>query len=229
MTLKKEWDLWFADYSKVMLQYAKVAKAGGADILCIGTGLVESVKQQPDKWKELISEIRKIYSGKLTDAANWYEEYQLVPFWDELDYIGVQAYFPIKVEGDVSVETLKEGLKPHIDTLSEMSRRYGKKVLFTEMGYRSILNNHIEPWAWPKEWDIFTKVHSEENQAMAYEALMSSVYGQKWFAGGFLWKFDFNEDDGPEALQRYNFYPDTKKPKRSSRSFTNAGIHVSIL
>ena len=208
---KEDWDLWFADYSKLLLQYAKVAEAGGADILCIGTELLDSVKQQPDKWRELISEIRKIYSGKLTYAANWDKEYKAVPFWDALDYIGIQSYFPMKVEGDVNVENLKKGVKPYLDTLSQVSRRFNKKVLLTEMGYRSIVNNYERPWTWPMKWDIFTRVYSEESQVMAYKAIMSSVFGQEWFGGAFIWEYDFNEDDGPQAVQRYNFSPRHKK------------------
>ena len=211
---KEDWDLWFADYSKLTLQYAKVAEAGGADILCIGTELLDSVKKQPDKWRELISEIRKIYSGKLTYAANWDEEYQAVPFWDALDYIGVQAYYPLKVEGDVSVEGFKKAVKPYLDTLSGLSRLVDKKVLFTEFGYRSMVNNYSQPWAWPSDWDIFTRVYSEESQVMGYEAILSSVYGQKWYAGGFIWEYDFNEDDGPQALQHLNFSPRYKKAEK---------------
>ena len=208
---KEDWDRWFVDYSKLMLQYAKVAEAGGADIFCIGTELLDSVKKQPSKWRELIAEIRKIYSGKLTYAANWDEEYKAVPFWDALDYIGIQAYYPMKVDGEVSKESLKKAIKPYLDTLSGVSRRLDKKVMFTELGYRSIVNNYEKPWAWPTDWDIFTRVYSEENQAMAYDALMSSAFGQEWFAGGYIWEYDFNEDDGPQALQRYNFSPRYKK------------------
>ena len=211
---KEEWDLWFADYSKLTLQYAKVAEAGGADIFCIGTELLDSVKQQPDKWRELILEIKKIYSGKLTYAANWDEEYKAIPFWDALDFIGIQAYYPMKVEGDVSVESLKKAVKPYLDTLSGVSRRYDKKVIFTELGYRSIENNYKEPWAWPTDLDIFTRVYSEQSQAMAYEALMSASFGQEWFAGGYIWEYDFNEDDGPQALQHMNFSPRYKKTEK---------------
>ena len=216
---KEDWDVWFADYSKVILQYAKVAEAGGADILCIGTELLDSVKKQPDKWRELISEIRKIYSGKLTYAANWDEEYKAIPFWDALDYIGIQAYYPMKVEGDVSINSLKNSIVPYLDTLSQVSSRYDKKVMFTEYGYRSIVNNYKKPWAWPTKWDILTRVYSEERQAMAYEAILSAASGQEWYAGGFIWEYDFNEDDGPQALQHMNFSPRYKKTEEVIKKY----------
>jgi hypothetical protein len=35
---------------------------------------------RPKYWQELILEIRKVYKGKLTYAANW-DEFKRVPFW----------------------------------------------------------------------------------------------------------------------------------------------------
>jgi hypothetical protein len=60
--------------------------------------------EREDEWRALISNIRKVYSGKLIYAANFHEEYEHVKFWDALDYIGVQAYFSlaIKQEGNVA-------------------------------------------------------------------------------------------------------------------------------
>ena len=67
-----------------MLTYAAAAEEGNAELLCIGTELEEFVKKRPQYWRKLIQEIRGVYKGKLTYAANW-DEYQQVPFWDAVD------------------------------------------------------------------------------------------------------------------------------------------------
>ena len=46
-------------------------------------------------WVELIEKVRTVYSGKLTYAAN-YDNYQDVGFWNHLDFIGINAYFPLR-------------------------------------------------------------------------------------------------------------------------------------
>ncbi len=47
------------------------------------------------RWRRLISEVRERYTGRLTYAAN-FDQYELVTFWDDLDVIGVNAYFPLR-------------------------------------------------------------------------------------------------------------------------------------
>jgi len=92
---EKDWDNWFESYRKTILHFALMAEKTKAELFCIGTELRSSVKQQPEKWKELIKEIKTIYAGKLTYAANWDCNFDTIDFWNELDYIGIQGYFPI--------------------------------------------------------------------------------------------------------------------------------------
>ena len=52
------------------------------------------------------------YSGKLTYAANWgaidqnVGGYQNVPWWNQLDYIGIDAYFPIASQNNTTLAGL---------------------------------------------------------------------------------------------------------------------------
>jgi len=118
---KTEWDNWFRSYSTNMLHYAQMAETAGAELFCIGTELRSSIMEQPKAWCELISKIKAIYSGKLTYAANWHDEYEHVTFWDELDYIGVQAYFPLTEGKNPDLESIKKGWEPHLKILESFS------------------------------------------------------------------------------------------------------------
>ena len=47
------------------------------------------------EWRKLIARVRQHYRGPLTYAAN-FDQYNTVGFWDALDVVGVNAYFPLR-------------------------------------------------------------------------------------------------------------------------------------
>ena len=132
-----DWEAWFDSYKINMLHYAKMAQETGAELFCVGTELKTSITKQPERWKQLISEIKTIYKGKLTYAANWDGDYDAISFWDQMDYIGIQAYFPLTATKNPDLETIKKGWDAHIDLLEGLSQKHQKPILFTEVGYKS--------------------------------------------------------------------------------------------
>ena len=216
---KDQKDRWFQDYRKVALNYARIAQEGNASVYCFGTEFYAIIKDHDDRWLQLIADIRKLYDGELTYAANWDKEYQNIPFWNTLDYIGVQGYFPMKVKNEKNIETLQAGLRPYLDTLAHFSASNKKPVLFTEYGFRSIEENTDEPWKWFQELDVLTKVYSESDQEIAYRAFLKSIAGQSWCRGAYLWEYDINEDDKPDAIQWLNFSPRHKKAAQTIAEF----------
>lgn len=192
VTLDSEeaWDRWFQSYRTNMLHYARMAQKTGVELFCVGTELRTSIKKQPDAWRQLIAEIKTIYDGKLTYAANWYDEYEHVAFWDQLDYIGVQAYFPLTQNKNPDLETIKKGWQPHIKTLELFSKRHDRPILFTEVGYKSEASATIKPWEWGNALSILYRKKSDRTQQLAYEALFEELWHQNWFAGVYVWQWD---------------------------------------
>ncbi len=188
---EEDWNTWFESYRKTMLHYATMAEKAKVELYCIGTELRSSVKHQPKKWKELIKEIKEIYSGKLTYAANWDGAFNDVTFWDELDYIGIQGYFPLTDHANPNLESIKEGWKPHIKTLEDLANKHQKKILFTEVGYRPDASATKEPWEWGSFFfsKLYTK-KSEKTQYLAYEALYDQLWTKDWFAGTYIWQWN---------------------------------------
>ena len=87
MSTEDNWKALETSYSKFILEYAELAQETNAEIFCIGTELENFITARPEYWHDLIVEIRNIYKGKLTYAANW-DEFKRTPFWNEIDYIG---------------------------------------------------------------------------------------------------------------------------------------------
>lgn len=210
---QEDWETWFESYRKTILHYAVMAEKTNAELFCIGTELRSSVKQQPQKWIDLIAEIKEKYSGKLTYAANWDGEFDDVPFWNELDFIGIQAYFPLTENKNPSLEEIKQGWSQHIPSLEKLSKRYQKKILFTEVGYRPDESATKTPWEWGSVFTPLFKKKSEKTQYLAYEALYQKLWTKDWFAGTYIWQWnnsDFEIKGKPAQNSIAKWYSDVR-------------------
>ena len=190
MKSEDNWQTLENTYSDFILNFAKIAEETKADIFCIGTELELFVKYRPDYWTKLIKQIRQVYSGKLTYAANW-DEYRRTSFWDNLDFIGVDAYFPVSESKTPTVEECINGWQKYKETLRQFSDIYKKRVLFTEFGYRSTDFTGRKPW----DVDYSQKTVNLHAQTNATEALFETFWNEDWFAGGFIWKWFHNHPE----------------------------------
>ncbi|MFQ5525442.1 MAG: glycoside hydrolase TIM-barrel-like domain-containing protein [Thermoanaerobaculia bacterium] len=190
MRTEDDWEKWFASYRTFILHYARLAGRVGMEGLVIGTELHEAVKARPEDWRRIIREVREVYPGALTYAANWYEEYRDVSFWDELDFIGIQAYFPLSTDDSkTSVADLRKGWEPHKEAIAALQRQSRKPVLFTEIGYKSTPGATREPWKWLSREEARTAPEDLEVQARAYRAFFETFWHEPWFAGAYFWKW----------------------------------------
>lgn len=155
--------------------------------MCIGTELRSTVDGHLDQWRRIIKEVRAVYDGKLTYAANWYAEFEEIAFWDELDYIGIQAYFPLSDAPDPTVEQLLAGWRDPLRQIETVQRKFDKPVVFTEVGYRSAAGAAGKPWEWPRR-DEAVEVDLDL-QARCYEAFFRTFWARPWVAGVYWWKW----------------------------------------
>ena len=107
------------------------------------------------RWTELIERVREVYRGPLTYAAN-FDQFESVSFWNKLDLISINAYFPLRKRDlpDTSVRSRTSLFKTRwtniLQTVDALRVRQGipaHRVLFTELGYTRRANSTIEPWA----------------------------------------------------------------------------------
>jgi Glycoside Hydrolase Family 113 len=142
----EEWDRFFGDYENWIVQMARLAQAHGAQTFCIGLEFTYAQKFDA-RWRKIIAAIRQVYHGKLTYGGNW-DSFQVVPFWDALDYIGVLAYFPLTKSPDPSKTEIAAAWQKKCDELTAFSKAHGdKKFLFVEIGYNVSARAAAEPWA----------------------------------------------------------------------------------
>ncbi|QIE59422.1 glycoside hydrolase [Rasiella rasia] len=204
MNTEEEWQNFEASYREFIMLYAGLAAETEVALFCIGTELEQFIVNRPEFWTKLISEVRTIYKGKLTYAANW-DEYKRVPFWAQLDYIGVDAYFPISEEKTPSVANAQIGWQPWKAEMKEVSEANKKPILFTEYGYRSVDFSGKEPWQSSRQM----KEVNLDAQNNLMKALFAEVYHEPWFAGGFIWKW-FIEHDNVGGHDNPMFTPQNK-------------------
>lgn len=176
------------NYRAYILSMARFAEETQVDMFCIGTELKSFVEKRPGFWSSLIKEIRTIYSGDLIYSANW-DNYQHIPFWDQLDYIGVNGYFPISDQALPDVAQTSMNWNPIVEQLNSLSKRVGKRVIITEFGYRNVSYAGLEPWT----HDVQGKFRPEnEVQYNLMQSFFERVWPESWLAGGFLWNWNYN-------------------------------------
>lgn len=203
---EEDWQSWEADYTRYIMTFVKIANAQSAEAFCIGTEFKISVVKREAFWRKLIKNIRNEYKGKLTYAANW-DEYAIVPFWDELDYIGINAYFPLINEITPSVEQLCKVWKTPLDNIEQTQQKFQKPVIFTEYGYLSV--DRCAYNSWELESNITERIINEQAQANAIEALWKTCSQRKWWVGGFIWKW-FPNMQGHEGYPERDYTPQQK-------------------
>lgn len=189
MESKQEWEAWFQNYEVFIMHYAKLAQELDIEALCIGTELYITTRDHPEKWRSIIKNIRAVYDGQITYAANWYKEYEEITFWDDLDFIGIQGYFPLSTKDNPSKQDVIKGWAKHKKRIQKISEKYNKKVVFTEIGFKNTADSAKEPWTWPQQLDNNTVVKSDETQVMCYEAMFEALWHEPWVDGFFIWKW----------------------------------------
>jgi len=211
-----EWKHWEDQYNEYLQTFTNIAEKYNVEMLCIGTEIRQSTKNRTAYWMKLIEETRNNYNGKITYAANW-DEYTSITFWNKLDYIGVDAYFPIHTAKIPSVQELKLGWSEAQEELLKVSAQYNKEILFTEYGYESIDYTAIGHWNVDKD----TLEINFESQSNAYQALYESFNNKEWWAGGFAWKWHLDyRGDQIGTIKAYT--PQHKPAMKTIESYFNS-------
>lgn len=184
MTNEADWQQFFNDYYRWIRHYALLAEMYDMDALCIGTEFAKATLAREQDWRKLIHKIRGLYGGKLTYAANWGEEFEKLAFWDELDFMGLNCYYPLSTNQLATKEELSAGFAKVLEKAEKVQKRFNKPLVFTEIGFKSVQT----PWLMPHEASNDAPYFGE-HQKMCYEVVFENIRGKAWIQGILWWKF----------------------------------------
>ncbi|MDD5633900.1 MAG: glycoside hydrolase [Candidatus Omnitrophica bacterium] len=189
-TREEDWEKWFKQYTEYVDHYAAIAEKEKAEMVCVGTELTSAATVKGYMWRDVIKSARSKYSGALTYAAHW-DSYQDIRFWDILDYVGINAYFPLTEKLTPTYDELMEGWKKWLPEIEEFQARTGKPIIFPEIGCNSADGAAIRPWEHCPRSEVNLKLQEDY-----YKALLDTFWNKEWFYGLYWWYWGTNINMG---------------------------------
>lgn len=175
-------------------------------------GYATFIKHQP--------QVGGSYTGKLIYASNWGgapegnsdPEFEKITWWDAVDIIGVDAYFPLTQQSadldPTSLESAWNGQyqngpsdqKNITQRLATVAARFNKPILFTAAGYASSPGANSAPSALSGSGSASGQTQAVDGieQLNDMEALLQTFNGLPWWQGVF-WNGDAPQ--APRAQQ----------------------------
>ena len=204
------WTLWFENYRNFINHYADLAQTNDVELFIVGTEL-KSSQLLESEWRKVISNVRTRFLRKITYAANW-DSYGTnhIKFWDALDYVGVDAYFPLTNSYNPTLEQLIKAWscctasgwwgtgRNWTEELYSTHILTGKKIIFTEIGYCSQDGTNTKPW----DWHV-SSIADFQEQADCYQAALEAFKNKEWFGGWFWWNWETSPDAGGLTDKHY--------------------------
>ncbi len=190
------WQAWFANYTAFITRYAKFAQDRGVEAFVAGTELRDTTARTND-WRGVIRAVRAAYRGQITYAANWDEEAK-IQWWDAVDQIGVDAYYPVSQTDQPTVTQLVAAWMPITTHLAALSKQYNRPVILTEIGYQSRNGTSRKPSG------VLKETLDLAEQRDCYEAAMKALIGQPWLVGMFWWYATTEPMQGGTADTEYS-------------------------
>lgn len=211
MLNEEDWQSFFGYYHKWIRHYALLAEIHQMDALSVGVEFSKATLSHETEWRNLFRSLRGLYGGKLTYAANWGPEFEKVGFWDELDFIGLNCYYPLSKNENPSKAELKANFDSIKFKIAKVHAKFKKPIVFTEIGFRSINT----PWKNPHAEgdDSFNPLH----QQLCYEVVYEGIAKETWCSGILWWKFpSYLEHRGKE---NNDFTPNNKVAEETVKNW----------
>lgn len=198
MTSDAAWRSWFDLYRRFVVHHAVVAEAAGAALFCVGTEL-NGTEARADDWRRTIAAVRLATGAPLTYASNWVGGAVRVPFWADLDAIGVDFYDPPSADPEASDAALEAGVRAAARPLAALARSTGKPVVFTEAGFP------LSRASWTAPHDENTgRPASSTDCARGIAAVYRALEREPWWRGVYWWKAFSSGREAPAGERGFN-------------------------
>lgn len=185
----EDWDAWRRGYRDAVLTFAGMAAEERVDALAIGSELTELALARPGFWRELAGDVRERYPGTVTYAANWDREFERITWWDAVDAVGVDAFWPLAERADEtpSEAALESRVSEVAAALAEVSRRNERPVILTEIGYRSARGAAYRPWEWTDDRRASPDPELQRRIYAAVARQLDPGAEAGWLRGAYFW------------------------------------------
>jgi len=183
-------DEWFESYSSFINFFAGFAEQNGIELFCVGCEYT-ATSGETEQWENVIQGVRQRYSGPITYAADW-TNFQDIEWWDSVDYVGIDAYFPLALfNNNPTFEELKTIWNNHADEIEAWQATVNKPVIFTEIGYRSGDGTSNAPSNYWTDMAV-----DLQEQRDCYEAAFQALWNRSWFYGFYWWTWTTKPAEG---------------------------------
>lgn len=175
-------EAWFNSYEELLLKYATLAQSTDVKVLNIGTELNSMQRKNPLRWKRLIENIRSVYNGQLMYSFNWdtVNEIALTEFIESLDFVGIDAYFPLDLADHATAKQLEEAWTQEINQFKAQLPE--TPIVVTEAGIIPVTGAYRTPYAWrlpDRKIDLEAQVHYYQATYNVWRPLSNGIY---WWA-----------------------------------------------
>ncbi|MEM6316371.1 MAG: hypothetical protein AAF960_01805 [Bacteroidota bacterium] len=184
MKTERDWQQFFDNYYRWARHYALLAEINNFNSYCIGVEFAKATLAREKDWRQLIQKIRGVYSGPLTYAANWGDEFEQLKFWDALDFIGLNCYYPLSKNNNPTKRELSKAFARVTDKIESICSKYNKPMVFTEIGFRSVEETWKNPHA-----EANGRAFNDKTQSLCYEVVFENIKNKKWCKGILWWKW----------------------------------------
>lgn len=202
------WTTWFGDLQQFLLNYAQIASDTNSDSLIIGgkdllpaipggvypDGSPSTVPASSEGiWREILSEIRKVYGGKIVWATTINQESDpLPPFLDAVDAVYVAMDTPLGPAQTISPDEISIGFEDFaINTLGAVYQDTNLPLIVA-LGYPSVTNSHqgcllvsdtCESDALFLPGELSPYSQDLNQQATIYNEILPAMADQPWISG----------------------------------------------
>lgn len=173
---------WWEAYTRFIMTQAHAAQDAGAYSLSVGSELL-ALENDRARWAELIGRVRSVYRGRLTYSANW-DHFSAVSFWDLLDDVSLTAYYELSKKDGPTVADLAAAWQRWTPQLEAFSRKVGKPLILSEVGYPSLHGSSRYPWDETRRAPV-----DLEEQRRCYQAFLTTVADQPYVGGVYFWNW----------------------------------------
>ncbi len=169
-TLDADWTQWFEEYTDFITHYAELAERNQVDCLVIGTELKGTVHRP--EWRQVIQDVRAVYPEEVLYSAHW-DSYKNVPFWDDLDGVGIGVYFP---ENEFATRAQEA---------RDFAASLGKELYVLEVGCQNRVWGGQTPW-----WS--NGMRDDQEQADYYQTVFDNLFNKPNVAVMSIWEVYHN-------------------------------------